>query len=388
MVIKSNAVLGPCSGHNTIQKSFLLLILLSLSLASNLVIAQTDSTVELFAPARQGGLWGYINQKGDWVIQPEYGYAKSFHENLAEVVLYRGDTIINCFINKSNKIIFELPELNYSIVSEGMLAYLEKGVYGFMDSTGNKVIPAQFLYCSNFQNGKAMVTFKSGKAGYINKKKQLILSPRWDTTFNFQGKFAVVGKRDAQRRFKYGIIDQYANTLVPIQYTIITPLSEDKAFANLGGTYENQTIKGGKWYIVNMAKQSMLALCDTTVNAVIGNYGYLLRYKNGLTWFPGQYKGQILYGLMNETGDWVVLPKYKLVSNFFEDMASVSLGGRLGFIDSKGRNIIPCIYQSVGAFHNGLTWFKEGKKYGFLNKEGEVVIPPIFDEVGDFAEVK
>lgn len=365
-------------------KNYLLktVLYLTIFLTGPSSFGQSDSI--LLAPARLGGLWGYINQQGQWAIDPQYGYAKNFNENLAEIVMYQGDDIISGFINRNNKLVIRLPELNYSNISEGMLSYLEKNEYGFMDSTGTKTIPAQFKYCSNFSNGKAMVVFRTGKAGYINKSKQLLLSPRWDTAFSFHGKFAIVGKKDARGKYKYGIIDQYANHLIPIQYTFISPLGENKAFANHGGVYENGKISGGNWQILNMNKQSMLKLCDTTLNIDIKHYASFLKFKNGVSWCPGQYKGQVLYGLINENGDWVVLPTYKFVNNISEDMAGVNLGRKMGFIDIKGKNVIPCIYDMVGSFHNGIAWFKSGRKYGFLNKKGEVIIPPTFDEVGDF----
>jgi hypothetical protein len=365
-----------------------IIILFTFSFSSNLVVAQADSSGQLLAPARQGGLWGYINPRGEWLIPPQYGMAKNFNENLAEVVMYREDNIVSGFINKENKLMIELPELNYSNLSEGMLPYLEKEAYGYMDSTGAKVIPAQFRYCSNFKDGKAMVVFKNGKAGYINKKKQLLLSPRWDTAFSYSGKFAVVGKKDLKGHFKYGIIDQYGNHLIPPQYTMITSLSEGKAFANQGGTIADRTLKGGKWYIVDMDKQRMLPLCDTTLNIPIDNYFPLIRFDNGYSWFPGNYKGQLLLGLMNEEGDWTVLPQYKFVNAINENLAGVYLGGKMGFINLKGKYVIPCIYQAVGSFQNGLAWFKDGRKYGYLNTSGAIVIPPTFDEVGDFMLVK
>jgi hypothetical protein len=373
------------------EQIFLALILLNMILVP--AFAQEEGGTALtLAPARQGGLWGYINQRGEWVIKPQYGEARNFHENLAEVVQYTDDNFKTGFINKNNKWIIQLPELNYSHLSEGRLAFLEGGVYGFMDSLGNKVIPAQFRYCSNFEGAKAMVVFKNGKAGYINRLKQLLLSPRWDTAFNFQGKFAVVGKKDVKGKFNYGVIDNYGNTLVPFQYSWITNFSQDLAFANKGGINENKIIKGGKWFIINMSKQSMLPLCDTTLMIEIDNYNEvyanLLRFDNGLAWFPGRYNGQIVFGLMDSEGDWKVLPQYKIVNKISEGLAGVFLNGRMGFIDLKGKLVIPCNYKSVGAFHNGLTWFKEDKKYGFINKKGEVIIPATFEEVGDFMTVK
>jgi hypothetical protein len=372
------------------KKRWVILILLNPILMPS--FAQEGQGNLTLAPARQEGLWGYINQKGEWIIKPQYGEAKNFHENLAEVVQYTEDHFKTGFINSKNKWVIQLPELNYSELSEGRLAYLEGGAYGFMDSIGNKVIPAQFRYCSSFEGGKAMVVFKNGKAGYINRLKQLLLSPRWDTAFNFQGRFAVVGKKDIKGKFNYGVIDNYGNTLIPFQYSWITNFSQDYAFANKGGINENRIIKGGKWYIIDISRQAMLPLCDTTLIVEIDNYNEqysnLLKFKDGVAWFPGRYNGEIVFGLMNPEGDWKVLPQYKIVNGINENLAGVYTNSRMGFIDLKGKMIIPFNFKSVGIFHNGLASFKYDKKYGFLNNKGEVIIAPIFEEVGDFMIVK
>lgn len=350
--------------------------------------AQSDLKQNLVAPARVGNLWGYINQNGEWLIQPQYGHANNFHENLAEVVIYHEDKIVSAFINAANETVIQLPEINYSILSEGMLAYLENNEYGFMDSTGKKVIPAQFKYCSNFENGKAMVVFNSGKAGYINKTKKLLISPRWDTAFSFQGKYAVVGKKEHHGRFSFGIIDQYGKSVMPEHFSFITPLSEGKAFANKGGVYQNGSIKGGKWFLVNVEKQSMLSLCDTTVSMGIDHYASYLKFTNGVSLFPALHNKHIVFGLMDERGEWVALPEYKVVNCINEDRAAVFMNGKMGYIDIHGRTALPFTYDMVGTFHNQMAWFKEGRKFGYLDKNGEVIIPAKYDEVGDFVAIK
>jgi hypothetical protein len=372
-------------------KAYKLLLLFVFCLISTLK-AQDDQQSLLLAPAKSGGLWGFINPSGAWVIAPQYGEANNFHDNVAEVVQYTKDDIKNGFIDKNNNWVIQLPEFNFSHFSEGRLAFMENGLYGFMDSVGKKVIPAQFRYCSNFENGKAMVVFRSGKAGYINREKKLLISPRWDTAFNFQGNFAIAGKKTIEGKILYGVIDNTGNTLVPYQYSWITNFSEEKAFANQGGVLENGRINGGTWMIINMKEQAILPLKDTTLIVEIDNYNEaysnLLKFRNDVAWFPGRVNGEILYGLINPSGKWVVRPSYKVVNKINEGLTAIFNNGRMGYIDLKGKEIIPCKFESAGAFNNNLAWFKEGKKYGFINKNGEVVIPPKFEDVRDFMLVK
>ncbi|MBM4270765.1 MAG: WG repeat-containing protein [Deltaproteobacteria bacterium] len=54
----------------------------------------------------EGGTWGYIDNKGDWVISPIFGFAGQFEEGKARVKLNG-----RCeFINKSGKIISDCKE--------------------------------------------------------------------------------------------------------------------------------------------------------------------------------------------------------------------------------------------------------------------------------------
>lgn len=351
------------------------------------VVSQT-----MIAPAQKKGQWGYINEKGQWLIQPQYMSAKNFESEIGEVVYYdeKSESYKTKFINKANATVFELPELNYSIFSEGFLPYKEGELYGYIDSTGAKVIPAQFKFCSEFSNQKAAVVFKSGKCGYINHNRQLFISPRYDTAFDFHDKFAVVGKRDlTTRKFKYGVIDQYGNALVPNMYEWISNFHEGKAFANQGGVLENSLIKGGKWKILDLGNERTVDLPDSTLMVVVNNKKSLpwLEYNQGVCWFPGWDDGKIKMGLMDADGNWIHKPEYNVVTFIREGKAGVFIT-KMGFVDTSGKLVIPCSFETVGDFYHGLAKAKSGKLYGYINENGEFVINPQFDDVGDFVKIR
>jgi hypothetical protein len=92
------------------------------------------------ACVRKEGLFGYIDTTGKWVIPPRFAYAADFSEGLAGVPL--GD----------------------------------KG-WGFIDRTGQTVIPAKFTWVYHgFRHGLAEVAFE-GKLGYINKQGEWAWKP-------------------------------------------------------------------------------------------------------------------------------------------------------------------------------------------------------------------
>lgn len=340
------------------------------------------------APAKKDGHWGYIDKSGAWVISPQYLSAKRFESNLGEVVYYdeEEDNYKTKFIDRHNNTIFQLPERNYSVFSEGYLAYKEGDLFGFIDSTGKKVIPAQFYHCSAFRNQKAVVEFRSGKAGFINHAKQLFISPRYDTAFDFHGNFAVVGKNDrSSGAMKYGVIDQYGNLLIPFIYDWITNFGDNKAFANNGGVIDHTLIRNGKWFILDLEREKTIAIQDSTLIVEIDNTKELpwLRFEDDVSWFPGWKNGKIMMGLLNNEGKWIKEPQYQVVNFISEGMAGV-FNHKMGFIDAKGAVRVPFHFEVVGSFNSGLAKAKSGSFFGYINKNGNFEIEPLFDDVGDF----
>lgn len=68
----------------------------------------------------------------------------------------------------------------------------------------------------------------------------------------------------------------------------------------------------------------------------------------------------------------------------FENMATVILCGKYGFIDNNGYEVIPCIYDYALPFVNGLAAVCAKEAWGFINHQNEIVIPLIYEDAGSF----
>ena len=58
---------------------------------------------------------------------------------------------------------------NASCFSEGLAAVNKKGLWGFINSSGNEVIPFKYSYAVSFYQGSGKVLKASGKWYYIDK---------------------------------------------------------------------------------------------------------------------------------------------------------------------------------------------------------------------------
>jgi len=84
-----------------------------------------------------------------------------------------------------------------------------------------------------------------------------------------------------------------------------------------------------------------------------------------------------------------IQPQFDYAGNFYEGMALVLKNDRFGYIDRSGKLVIPFRFKGGASdFAEGLAVVQEriGGKLGYINKRGKYIIPPIFEEADTFAE--
>ncbi|MBK8953641.1 MAG: WG repeat-containing protein [Chitinophagaceae bacterium] len=78
----------------------------------------------------------------------------------------------------------------------------------------------------------------------------------------------------------------------------------------------------------------------------------------------------------------MVIPmKYEDANVFSDGLASVKLGGKWGFVDSKGKEVIALQYEDAKHFEEGYAAAKQNGKWGVINKENKLIVGFIYDEI-------
>ena len=313
----------------------------------DLVKIEISRIQERLFPAREFNLWGFVNQNGEWVINPEFEYCEPF--------------------------------------SEGMAIYEEADSYGYVDLHGNKAIKAIYPEAFNFKNGIAVVN--NGKFyGAINRFGEEKIPFEFDDIGEF-----VDGLAYAQKDDKYGFINQKGDVIIPFVYEQAFSLNNDRALVKQNGKYgiidkANTVIQpfNFDWIEPNNS--------DEILKVKIGdNYGVL--NQNGDTLLHIKYDkiGDIendpilvVYnnkvGYYLQSGDWLIAPKYETNpfvldwGEFDSGLARIIINEKMGVIDTVDNRIVPAIFESMGMYEEPLYPIKKNGFWGYADSDVKLMI--------------
>ena len=243
--------------------------------------------------------------------------------------------------------------------------------YQYIDiaQNGKIVINPQFGKARIFRDGLALVktSGKDGKWGYIDKKGKYIIAPTYDYAQDFNDGVAWVQQEDQPPM----LIDKKGKMLLQIDsLTAAYPFNSGIAGINVYSQGKNLTM-----FIDKKGKSVVTTIAGEEVVPLIKDEFYLFQDKETKKW-----------GYRNKNGETVINPQFDGAIPFFDGIAVVTIGNKLGAINKKGDIIINPQYDSLFYDSDGLFKTKIGKKWGWVNKKGEIIINPQFDAVICYCE--
>jgi hypothetical protein len=368
------------------------------------------------------GFFGYIDLKGNYVIQPQFFVANDFSEGLAAVLPLRAadndcdkpvavdendDNIISrrsysrvlsrlLNVDADNGIYYDQHEYEKMLMdsirmadSLSRIAMLSHRLYGYIDASGNMVLPAIYEVALPFHNGRAYVLYR-GKWGVINKKGEWIFAPvlEWPDqlaeirtdygndgmqfySYNyFEGQNFSLSKNASSDEnspvyvfnegigaiYKYnhfGFIDSTGKIIASPVYDEVRPFMNGMA-AVRHGNYWGYIDKTGKEVIPLRFNFAMsftpegLALASSGLKTGIDNEeANAMEYENDELEY---------FGYLDKKGNWAIKPQFTEAKNFSEGLAAASINyGNSGYIDKTGKFILPPKYNYAGNFENGFA---------------------------------
>ena len=313
---------------------------------------------------KNGAIYGYINNKGEYVIEPKFEGAYDFNENCVAIVI------------KDNK-------------------------YGVIDLLGEYKIYTIYDSISNFRESRAVYS-KDGSMGIIDEDGNVITKKEYGIVGEFHDHRAVVGDSKSGN-YKYGYIDREGKELIHLKFERADDFKDDIALVKVKDNEyslidkEGKVLNSYKHYLVSQYGDGLMMFSEK----IDGPYGYIdiegneiitPRFTSTSEFVDGiaivsveeNYNGP--YGVINKKGEYVLTPIFSEIRYLGENRLALGMpiGKPLGddkFIapsifaigDTNGNILTQFKYYAVGNYDKGVTYASNNTSTFFIDKNGKVI---------------
>ncbi|WP_152393086.1 WG repeat-containing protein [Paenibacillus guangzhouensis] len=268
------------------------------------------------------GKYGVIDASGRYVVQPIYDSINPFKDRRAIVIDHEGFKMIdeqgNVLTPKAYSFIADLEDRRAVFY----VSHDNKSKYGYLDEKGNEAIPAQFDEAGDFDDGKAVVKVKDKEYALIDPNGRRLatysfafVGPRGDGLLAFQQDTAG----------KYGYIDQRGNIVIPPTFTMALPFHDGRAIVNTAEDYKSS------------------------------------------------------YGVINQKGEFVIPAGYNDIRDLGEERFALGnaidpeqpfIGSNFAIADWNGKRLSDFLYTNIENFNEGLASASDATQTYFIDRTG------------------
>ena len=240
--------------------------------------------------------YGYINTKGEIVIESIYDKAQDFVDGRAWV--QKENENYWTLIDKSGNVIPTKKYEKVGYIIDGYsdrLAVYENGALGWIDRDGKEVIPCKYLGSSTFDREFGLACVMP-----VNSDEEM-----------------------------YGFINKDGEVVIPFQFKQAGTSSFHNGFCRVS--------VGGKTVLINEKGETVFT----------PKYGSLQNYSHGL--MPVATKpNRSGWGYLNLKNEMIIPAKYDDAQVFNQDgYAIVELNGKKGLIDTTGALVLPMEFATI-----------------------------------------
>ncbi|OBR65736.1 hypothetical protein A7K91_14335 [Paenibacillus oryzae] len=386
---------------NRLLKTLVILAVSSfLAIHSGKVVAETENTLSFAIPPKYDyagpfsddlavialeGQLGMINKEGKEIVRPYYDRMVDAKGRSLEVDDYfTNDYWIAAYLADVMGLDEQMKDVGNpaNLFSEGLAIVVKNGLFGYINRDGYEVVKPQYLYAGPFQDGVAVVLTENGY-GFIDAKGSIVISPEYKGTYMYQDDVVLMITQNEQtilfdrkgnelalfneelklspyneglalvydrNKEKYG----YAN---PKGKLVIEPRYDRAAFFSEGLALVQRE---DRVFYVNAEGKEVIELMDSSYYA-----------ETGWNWDPY---------IDIEPDNWYYNEASEMDPFAFQEgLALFVQDGKYGFINTKGKEVVPPQYEQAAPYRNGLAKIIFDNKYGYLNIKGELVVEPQYD---------
>ena len=361
------------------MKRFVAFVLALTLLCTSGALAATNSQKiiseysEGLASMKKNGLNGYLDTKGEWAIKPQFDIASAFNNGMAYVT--KGEE--KFYVDTTGEVLVNVTAYDFwgyyedlCRVSQWVQDETGEGqvrMYGYIDKTGEVVLPLKYRLANNFGCGVAVVAETQDELILIDKTGAKVAAMEIENPgeyFNWGSLTALYGE-------DLCVLKNYEKDVLHV-------------FDKQGKLVF--TLEGSAASVKNVYQEGMFAIRDKAGRVGYANkqgelvidFYYMAKgmdsdFSEGLACVGDEIKGVMKYGYIDAQGNEVIKPRFEDARAFSCGLAAVKENGKWGFIDHEGNYVIEAQYNLVRGFESGVAIVDKGQDWYIIDTAGNII---------------
>ncbi len=166
---------------------------------------------------------------------------------------------------------------------------------------------------------------------------------------------------------KYGYVNPSGEEVIALQFDYALDFYDGHALVKTDGN----------WYSIDTTGNIVSTIQDVSIVSTVSEG--LATVLIGEKW-----------GYINTKGELVIAPEYEIAGDFHEGLAAVAIkkeisGLQFGYIDTNGTMVIPALFENADRFYEGFAAVKESGKWSYVDKKGSLIIAPKYTDCQRFS---
>ena len=357
-------------------------------------------------PVKLNGLWGFVDEKGEIVIECKYYDVKNFEDNGTCIVKLKNNKYSHVLINRQGEIVIDARPTK-SII-EDYVGYFNIEPFNGKDTTTAQIARMKVLVNSNgeiiseqysklyyLDDYEMYIGVKDTPLTVIDKDEKVLFNPKrsYDEIYYPDEEY---GRILVTKDLKCGFVDFEGNEVIPLIYDSVYEFSD--GLSRAVNNDKNGFIDVDGNIIIDLkykeAEPFMNGLAPVKEDE---NYYYINKSDqkqfNQEYKFAGRFSSSGYAKVITLDGDNAIINskgeiqfKYSdemQIDDFtFKDVTTYRYEDHVGLIDCEGNKFpypfIDRIYLNRESDLN--LYVGTSGKYGYIRDNGDIVVPDIFDD--------
>ena len=320
------------------------------------------SPSDLHPKQSSSGLYGYADEKENFIIAPRFEKALRFESGVARVIEKNNWGLIDQKGNyKLGPFYFEIQEVK----NNTLVVAIKKGLdllYGLYEISGKELIRPQYNYITPGYNNEIFITG--------NK----------------------IIEKNGKEKIRFGVANSKNASVVPLEFKEIKH-TRFRTFAVKG--------EDNYWKFYNADGKEMLGKDYLAVNdfdersaTVLTSRGWAIVAPDGKYLTEGFYR-KIIKKSAN-IYELLAFPHIKVTDNKHNIIFSTQYAGlnfaneklfifnkddKYGLLNEKGEVLIDNKYDDIQPFKNGLSVIKDKNRFGAINLKQQLILQPVYEKI-------